>query len=312
MIDFMAGLIQTCPDPTPATTTTGKKNVILLSIPFPGIDPVAFHLGPFPIRWYGLAYAAGLVLGWLYIRKLAATGALWPATAGKAPLNQDQIDSLLLWTAAGVILGGRLIGILLYDVQDYVQEPWRILETWKGGMSFHGGLLGVVIALLLFARRHAVNVFSVGDLVAAAVPVGIFFGRIANFINGELWGRPATVPWAMVFPEPAAGGLARHPSQLYEAVLEGLVLFLVLRILTHGMGKLARPGFVAGAFLAGYAVARSFCELFREGDPNWLFPTGAVTTGMIYSLPMLIAGLYLMMRARPEKTSGGAATTGTP
>lgn len=277
-----------------------------LEIPFPGFDPVAVYLGPLPIRWYGLAYAAGLLLGWLYIRRLAADRRLWPQGA---PLDNDQIDSLLLWTAAGVILGGRLIGILLYDADAYVADPLQVLQVWRGGMSFHGGLIGVILALVLFSRRHGVSLLSVGDLVAAAVPIGLFFGRMANFINGELWGRATDLPWAMVFPDKDAGGLARHPSQLYEAALEGIVLFLMLKLLTHNRLKLGQPGFVAGAFLAGYAVARGICELFREGDPNWLFPTGAITTGMIYCVPMLVAGLYFMAKARAAQPASGQAAS---
>jgi phosphatidylglycerol---prolipoprotein diacylglyceryl transferase len=265
---------------------------ILAALPFPNIDPVAIWLGPVPVRWYGLAYAAGLLLGWQYVRMLMKSERLW---GGAPPLTLDQVDSLLLWVTAGVVVGGRL-GILLYEPQLLWQDPLQILQPWKGGMSFHGGAIGVILMLLLFGRRHGISPFRAGDAVAAAIPIGLFFGRLANFVNGELWGRASNVSWAMVFPDPQAGGVARHPSQLYEAALEGLALFLVLRYLTHHLGKLQQPGYVAGACLAGYAIARSFCEIFRDGDPFWLDPSGTLTLGIVYSLPMLVAGIWMIRR----------------
>ncbi len=272
-----------------------QSAALLLTLPFPNIDPVAFWIGPLPIRWYGLAYAAGLLIGWQYIRSLVRNTGLWN---GKPPLTVEAIDSLLLWIVGGVVIGGRLGSVLLYEPEMIWQNPIGIVQTWNGGMAFHGGVIGVIIALLLFGRRHAVSPVAAGDLVAAALPIGLFLGRIANFINGELWGRASTMPWAMVFPHPEAGGIARHPSQLYEALLEGLVLFLVLRYFMHSARKLNQPGFIAGSFLVGYAAARIFCEIFRDGDTTWLDPSGTLTLGILYSLPMLIGGAYLLRRGR--------------
>jgi phosphatidylglycerol---prolipoprotein diacylglyceryl transferase len=274
----------------------------LAALPFPNIDPVAIWLGPVPVRWYGLAYAAGLLLGWQYVRALMKSERLW---GGAPPLTLDQVDSLLLWVTAGVVVGGRL-GILLYEPQLLWQDPLQILQPWKGGMSFHGGAIGVISALLLFGWRHGISAFRAGDAVAAAIPIGLFFGRLANFVNGELWGRASTVSWAMVFPDPQAGGVARHPSQLYEAALEGVALFLLLRYLTHHAGKLQQPGYVAGACLAGYAIARSFCEIFRDGDPFWLDPSGTLTLGIVYSLPMLVAGIWMI---RGQTTASSKASS---
>jgi phosphatidylglycerol:prolipoprotein diacylglycerol transferase len=267
-----------------------------LIIPYPQFDPVALKLGPVWIRWYGLAYVAGLLLGWYYIRRLVSNGRLWPG--GAAPLSLDHVDMLLLWIMAGVVLGGRLIGIVLYDPWPYIRDPVEILRTWHGGMAFHGGLLGVVIAILLFAWRHQLRPLPIGDLVCTAAPVGLFFGRIANFVNGELWGRVSTVPWSMVFPDPEAGPQPRHPSQLYEAGLEGLVLGAVLWVLATRCGSLKREGAMTGVFMVGYALARGFCENFREGDDTWFFQSGYVTSGMLYSIPMIGVGLWLLMRAR--------------
>ena len=274
-----------------------------LTLSYPSFDPVALKLGPFGpageiwIRWYGLAYVAGLLLGWIYIRRLVSSPKLW---SGPAPLTLDQVDMLLLWVMAGVVLGGRL-GVMLYDPRPYLNDPWEIFRTWRGGMAFHGGLIGVIIAITLFARRHSLRPLGIGDLVATVVPVGLFFGRIANFVNGELWGRVSDAPWAMVFPDRDAGPLPRHPSQLYEAGLEGLALGLVLWWLVT-RGWLKHEGFSTGAFLAGYGVARSLCELFREGDTIWLFPSAPMPAGMIYSLPMVAVGAWMMWRAgRVEK-----------
>ena len=276
----------------------------VLSIAYPQIDPIALKLGPVVVRWYGLSYVAGLLLGWLYIRHLVSTPRLW---GGTPPLNRDQTDSLLLWITAGVVVGGRLGAILLYDPLPYLRDPLEIFAVWHGGMAFHGGLIGVVLATFWFARRHGVSVLSVGDVVTAAVPIGLFFGRIANFINGELWGRTTMLPWGMVFPDREAGLLPRHPSQLYEAGLEGVLLFAVLWWLVHRGLKLQQPGYVAGAFLLGYGLARSFCELFREGDGTWFLGTDVVTAGMLYSLPMIAIGAWMMWRARAKVTAARPA-----
>lgn len=255
-----------------------------LAIPFPAIDPVAIEIGPLAIRWYALAYIAGILLGWRYLVHLAR----------RPPHVMDRaaVDDFVVWATAGVILGGRLGYVLFYKPGYYLFQPWEALFLWRGGMSFHGGMLGVILAIVLFARRRGISVLALGDLVAAVTPIGLFFGRVANFINGELFGRVSDVPWAMVFPH--GGPLPRHPSQLYQATLEGLVLFAVLAVLAHKAELRRRPGFVGGAFLAGYAVARMAGELFREPDAHLGFILGPITMGQILSLPMLIAGIYLM------------------
>jgi phosphatidylglycerol:prolipoprotein diacylglycerol transferase len=272
-----------------------------LAIPYPAIDPVAFELGPIVIKWYGLAYLAGLVLGWLYIKRLLAETRLWPD--GRAPFPAERVDDLLLYITAGVVVGGRLGSILLYEPGYYLRNPLEILQIWRGGMAFHGALIGCGVATWLFARRHGVSLFSTMDLCAAAVPIGILFGRLANFINGELFGRPTGVPWAMVFPDAARlhsviEPTPRHPSQLYEAFFEGLVLFLVIRYLSHSRLALQTPGLVIGMFLAGYGLARSFCELFRQPDPQHALTSAWLTPGIAYSIPMILLGLWFIARAR--------------
>jgi len=264
----------------------------LFTIPYPAIDPVALRFGPLAVKWYGLAYMAGLLLGWLYIKALLRGDRLWPA--GKAPFTPDRADDLLLFMTLGVLLGGRLGYVLFYEPRFFLNHPLEIPAVWNGGMSFHGALLGSIAAIVLFARRAGVAVWSVMDLAAAAAPMGLFFGRLANFINAELWGRPSTLPWAMVFP--GGGAIPRHPSQLYEAGLEGLLLFAVLGWLTHKKLLLQRPGAIAGTFLLGYGLARSVGELFREPDPGHILTIGPFTAGILYSLPMVVAG-YLLVRA---------------
>ncbi|MFN7191114.1 MAG: prolipoprotein diacylglyceryl transferase, partial [Rhodospirillales bacterium] len=216
-----------------------------MAIAFPAIDPIALELGPIVVRWYALAYVAGILGGWRYAASLNA-GRLRTMTA-------EQLDDFVVWVTLGIILGGRLGYVLFYKPGYYLGEPLEALMLWRGGMSFHGGLLGVIAAIVLFARRNKLDLFRVGDLVTAVVPIGLFFGRIANFINGELYGRAAPdVPWAMVFPH--GGPEPRHPSQLYQAGLEGLCLLLLLYALTHSSKWRNRPGAIAGAFLAGYGV----------------------------------------------------------
>jgi phosphatidylglycerol:prolipoprotein diacylglycerol transferase len=265
----------------------------VLAIPFPIIDPIAVSIGPLALRWYGLAYVAGLLGGWLYARWLVQREGLW---AGRARPDPVALDDMLIWVAVGVVLGGRLGYVLFYDFASYAADPAQILAVWRGGMSFHGGLLGAITALALFARRKGYDPLSVFDIAAAVVPIGLFFGRIANFINGELWGRPAPdLPWAMVFPD--GGPVPRHPSQLYQAMLEGPVLFIVLAWALSRFG-LRQPGLIAGVFGIGYAIARIVSEIFRQPDPQLGFLFGGVTMGMLLSLPMLAAGLWLALRAR--------------
>jgi phosphatidylglycerol:prolipoprotein diacylglycerol transferase len=267
-----------------------------LAIPYPKIEPELIHIwGPFSIKWYGLAYVAGLLLGWLYIRHLLGQNRLW--AHDKPPFARQDKDDLFIYVAAGVLLGGRLGHVLFYDPAYYLSDPLGIFALWRGGMSFHGGLIGSIVGAALFARRFQTNTWSVLDLCAAAVPIGLFFGRLANFINGELWGRATSVPWAMVFPHPKAGGIERHASQLYEAFFEGLVLFGVLWWLTHRTMALRRPGVLAGSFLLGYGLARSFCEFFREPDEGHLLTLGPFTAGIFYSLPMIVAGIWILREA---------------
>ena len=273
----------------------------LLAIPFPAIDPVALRLGPLEVKWYGLAYMAGLLLGWLYIKHLLREDRLWPGA--HRPFGPERADDLLLYMTIGVLVGGRLGNVLFYEPAYYLRNPLEIPAVWKGGMAFHGGLIGSMIATILFARRIGANVWSVMDACAAATPIGLFFGRLANFINAELWGRPSTAPWAMVFP--GAGPMPRHPSQLYEAFFEGAVLFAVLWWLTHHRLALRRPGVIAGAFLIGYGLARSFCEFFREPDVGHILTFGPVTAGMFYSLPMILAGV-LIVRGAGRRTPASA------
>lgn len=273
----------------------------VLALPYPHIDPVAFSLGPVIVKWYGLSYATGLVLGWLYIRNLVTTSQLW--ARGEPPFQVAKTDDLLIYMAIGVLVGGRLGIVLLYEPSAFIRHPIDILKIWEGGMAFHGALLGCGLAIWLFARRNRTSVLSTMDLCAAAVPIGLFFGRLANFINGELFGRPTTVPWAMVFPDawrqfPTLEPTPRHPSQFYEAALEGLALFLLLRVLTHKRLALHAPGLVTGMFLIGYGCARSFCELFRQPDPHHAFTTSLLTPGIAYSIPMVILGAYFVHQAR--------------
>jgi phosphatidylglycerol:prolipoprotein diacylglycerol transferase len=264
----------------------------LLVIDFPRIDPVLVQVGPFAIRWYALAYIAGILLGWVYARALIRTQRHW---GGPAPLTVADFDDFVLWVTLGIILGGRLGYVLFYNPARFAADPLELFKLWTGGMSFHGGFTGCVIAVVWFARRRGLPILSLGDLTCAAGTIGLFLGRIANFINGELWGRPSDVPWAMVFPE--GGPQPRHPSQLYEAALEGLVLGVVLWLMIRA-GALRRPGLVTGAFALGYGLARIVCELFREPDPQLGFLWGGLTMGMLLSVPVMIAGIGFIVAAK--------------
>jgi phosphatidylglycerol:prolipoprotein diacylglycerol transferase len=260
-------------------------STLFTAIAFPEIDPVIFQIGPFAIRWYALAYVAGLIIGWRLMMRLAQSDG--------SNISPKQVDEFLIWATLGVILGGRLGYVLFYKPEYYLSNPAEIFMVWQGGMSFHGGFLGVVLATVLYCRFQKIVILEFGDLLATVVPVGLFFGRIANFINGELYGRTTDVPWGMIFP--GGGDLPRHPSQLYEALLEGLVLFIVLLIFRK-TSYANKPGFIMGLFFAGYAIARSFVELFREPDAFLGFFVGGLTMGQLLSLPMLIIGLYFMFR----------------
>jgi len=277
--------------------------MLLSALPFPTIDPVAISIGPVDIRWYGLAYLAGFILGWLYMRALARRAGIW---GGRSPVTPELVDDFLIWGAIGTIIGGRLGFVLFYEPGYFLEHPAEIFAVWGGGMAFHGGLLGVGLATYLFAKRHNIPVFSLMDIAAAAAPFGLFFGRFANFINGEIYGRLTELPWAVEFPARVlAEGHAfgpRHPTQLYEAILEGIVLFAALRYLTHRRGALTQPGIVVGAFLMIYGAVRIFAEFFKEWDYGQFFTTAYFSAGMIYSLPMIALGLYFVLRAaRQEK-----------
>lgn len=263
------------------------------ALTYPNIDPTAIAIGPIEIKWYGLAYMAGLLLGWLYVRRLIATERLWKND--RAPMGVDRADDLLLFVTLAVIVGGRLGQVLLYEPTYYFSNPSEILKTWHGGMSFHGALIGSALAILYFARRFKVSARTVMDLCCAAVPFGIFFGRIANFINSEHWGRVTDATIGMVFPN--GGPEPRHPSQLYEAALEGLVMMILMRVMTHRVLGLKRPGLVTGVWLVWYAIARIICEFFREPEAIHAFNVAPFTAGQVYSLPMLLLGVYFIVTA---------------
>jgi phosphatidylglycerol---prolipoprotein diacylglyceryl transferase len=268
-----------------------------LAIAFPVFDPVAISLGPIAIRWYALAYICGIVLGWIYARSLLKNEKLW---GGPAPISLTQLDDFILWVTIGIIVGGRTGYVLFYNLPFFMQNPSAILKLWEGGMSFHGGFLGCVVAVMWFARRNGIPILSLGDITTAVAPIGLLLGRVANFINSELWGRVTddSVPWAVIFPN--GGPLPRHPSQLYEGFLEGIVLFAVLAVMVR-MGALKRPGLILGSFILIYALARITGELFREPDPQLGFLWRGLTMGMLLSVPMIFAGIVLIVRAWRRK-----------
>lgn len=273
-------------------------------MPFPEIDPVAIAIGPFAIRWYALAFIFGLLAGWWYIGRFLR----------QPPhiMTRPQLSDFFTWAIIGVIAGGRLGYISFYQTAYYFENPLEIFFVWQGGMSFHGGLIGVVVAIILFARRRKIPIFALGDLVACAAPIGLFLGRLANFINGELYGRVSDVSWAVVFPTDDQQ-LPRHPSQLYEAALEGVVLFIVMFVLVRFTKARTRPGLLMGIFLIGYGAARIFVEFFREPDIQIGFLASNTTLGQWLSVPVLIAGIYFIYRAtshepldrRPSPTPAG-------
>ena len=279
---------------------------------FPEFDPVLIHLGPLPIRWYALAYVGGIVLGWIYAARILKSDRVW--APGKPPLAGPQLDDLILWITLGIILGGRFGYALFYKPVMFLQlftgsslgERLELFQLWTGGMSFHGGMLGCTLAVLIYAWRTKANALSIGDMALAAAPIGLFFGRMANFVNGELWGRTTDVPWAIRFCNARieqmygfcpAGNEPRHPSQLYEAGLEGLLLFIVLGLAVWKWKLLAKPGYVTGLFLVGYGASRALLENVRQPDVGMEnFPLG-LTMGMMLSIPMILVGAWLIHRA---------------
>ncbi len=296
-------------------------------IPFPDISPEIFSISlfgiTFALRWYALAYIGGILIGWRLIVMAVSRPQLWPGDT--APMSKEQVEDLLTWIILGVILGGRLGYVLFYKPAYYLDNPSEILMVWQGGMAFHGGFLGVVVAAWIWAGRQGVNRLSLGDSLALAVPTGLLLGRVANFINGELWGRPTDVPWGVAFPGPSAqtcegviGLCARHPSQLYEAALEGLILGTLLLVLAFRRGGLKVPGQLMGLFVAGYGLSRFIVEFFRQADDQFITldnPMGyviqmgqaGVTMGQILSLPMLLIGLAIFFWARRQPRQGAPA-----
>ena len=260
----------------------------MLAIAFPAFDPILIQVGPFAIRWYALAYVVGLLLGWRYM--------LLAARRTPQVVSDTDVDDFLVWATLGVVLGGRIGYALFYQPGYFAQDPLAILQVWRGGMSFHGGLLGVCIATLIYVRLRRLPFLVFSDLLAVVTPVGLLLGRIANFINGELWGRVTDVPWAVIFP--GAGPEPRHPSQLYEALLEGVVLLLVLGLLAQREKVRRRHGLLSGVFLLGYALARGLVEQFRQPDAYIGFLPGGSTMGQWLSLPMAALGVLLILRAR--------------
>jgi phosphatidylglycerol:prolipoprotein diacylglycerol transferase len=256
-------------------------------IAFPNFDPVAVSLGPLVIRWYALAYLVGFVGGWLYGQKLADRYAPGPSA--------KHVDEFLTWAVIGTILGGRIGYILFYQLDYYLAEPLEMLKVWHGGMSFHGGMMGVIVAAWLFVRRRKLRFFALSDILACVTPIGLGLGRLANFVNGELFGRATEQPWGIVFPR--GGDMPRHPSQLYEAGMEGLVLFIALNGLARCAGLRAREGVISGAFLALYGLFRFGCEFFREPDPQLGFLFAGATMGQLLCLPMIAFGVALIVWA---------------
>jgi phosphatidylglycerol:prolipoprotein diacylglycerol transferase len=260
----------------------------MLTLTYPAIDPVLIEVGPFAIRWYALSYVAGILLAWRYM--------IWISRRSPAGITREHVDDFVVWATLGIILGGRLGYVIFYKPGYYFENPLETLTIWQGGMSFHGGLLGVIVAIWLFCRRRGYSWIAVGDIVACTAPAGLFLGRIANFINGELFGRVTDSPIGMVFP--GGGPLPRHPSQLYEAALEGLVLFLVLLWLARRSVYLEKQGLLCGVFLAGYAIGRSVSEFFRQPDAHIGFLAIGTTMGQWLSVPLFIAGVWLIVHSR--------------
>ena len=258
------------------------------AILFPAFDPVALAIGPVVIRWYALAYIAGIVIAWRIVRHLVT----------KHPVagTPEQADDFVTWATLGVILGGRIGYVLFYRPDIILSAPWEIAYLWHGGMSFHGGAAGVIVALALFCRHNRIPFLLFSDRVTSAVPIGLGLGRLANFVNGELWGRTTDVPWGVIFPH--AGPEPRHPSQLYQAAMEGVILLVILQWIIRTPSLRARPGFTAGAFLAGYGVARIIGEFFRQPDPQLGFLFAGATMGQLLSVPMVLVGAWLMARSR--------------
>ena len=273
----------------------GHRNSMFAAIPFPNISPNAIELGPINVKWYGLGYVAGLLFATWYMKRLVTNKAFWGRL--QPTMTALQIDNMFIWFFLGVVGGGRIGYVLFYNLPKYLASPLDIFKLWDGGMSFHGGFLGVVVACYFYGKKIGMGLDRMLDLGAASVPPALGFVRIANFINAELFGRAADVPWAVIFPGETFG---RHPSQLYEAILEGLFLFIAVRIGTHKFQALAHPGRASGIFALGYGLSRIFVEYFREPDRQlgYLLGTNFITMGMVLSLPLVMVGLWLLLRSR--------------
>lgn len=277
---------QTMPDTTSMLSLEHPHEITSAALPFPDIDPIIFSIGFLHLRWYALAYLAGILLGWFLLKRVTAKP--------DDPIGHPPLDSLINTGIIGIILGGRLAYVAFYNPSYFLSNPHKILAVWEGGLAFHGGFLGMVLAIVFTARRYQVSMFGLGDLIAIAAPIGIFFGRLANFINGELYGRVSDAPWAVIFP--GTNGLPRHPSQIYEALLEGLLLFIIL-IVAWRMGARQHKGLLMGIFITGYGLARIMVENFRQPDQQLGFILGGITMGQILSLPMVVIGAWLIQSA---------------
>jgi phosphatidylglycerol:prolipoprotein diacylglycerol transferase len=276
-------------------------------LPFPNISPVAFSFGPIQVRWYALAYLGGVALGGIYGTSLLRRRSLWPSDA--PPFAPAVLLDFAFWAVIGIVLGGRIGYVLFYNLPLYVAHPLEAFAVWDGGMSFHGGLIGLAIAMILFARKHGARALSGLDLLAAVAPIGLLLGRIANFINGELYGAVTTLPWGIVFPD--AGDLPRHPSELYEAGLEGLLLLGLIFVAARFFGALRRPGLAAGIFGVGYAISRMLVELVRVPDAQLGYLAGGwLTMGQLLSMPVLLAGIGLIIWSiiQPRSTNTSPLT----
>jgi phosphatidylglycerol:prolipoprotein diacylglycerol transferase len=292
-------------------------NIYQAVLPYPRLDPVLIHLGPVAIRWYAISYIVGILLSWWIILRALQDRALWknPPFNGKAPATADDIGDLVVWATLGIIIGGRVgwdvfYGTILCSVSahadfcgglpyTFLTNPIKLVAVWEGGMSFHGGVLGLAIAIILFCRRRKLSILSIGDLITSVAPIGIALVRIANFVNGELWGRTTDVPWAMIFPR-SPDQLPRHPSQLYECFLEGFVLLAILQFCFRVLRWHERPGLIAATFFTGYGLFRFFVEFYREPDAPFL---GWFTMGMALCVPLVLTGLllyWLAFRQRPR------------
>ncbi|WP_455465655.1 prolipoprotein diacylglyceryl transferase [Bartonella sp. B39] len=276
------------------------NNLSCPAIAFPSfLDPVIIHLGLVSLHWYGLGYVVGILFAWWYAQKLLKKQTLW--YANHPPMDKEKIGDFVVWSAISVVVGGRLGQVLVWDPIYYFSHPSAIIAVWNGGMSFHGGLVAIIIAMVLFAHKNNINIRAMFDIIAAGSPIGIGIVRICNFINQELWGNMTTHPWAVCFPQDPQY-LPRHPSQLYEAFMEGFLLFIILCLIIFAFKALKRPGIVAGTFIIGYAIARSISEIYRtpQEDPEWfstLFHSTGFTYGMALTFPMLFLGGYLLFQA---------------